>query len=244
MVSFEEKFQELKKTQDIEEINNFLIELGENPECKYLKYIEYFIKNFNTQKRAKINLNIIWLLGKITINDKINHFFIDYLYEVYYNTDRWVRNEILHTLNQLFPQIKYSEDLKSIIKFSINDEYKPIRLNILKLLSNLEEISIDFHLVILKMLNTADSDELEQLTTIIKKLVHNEKDFFNFLSEKENYKILTKNGIRNILISFFSSILSLETFRNKITQSKWDSIQKENFLKEIDIYQKIILKKL
>ena len=80
MTILEDKFESLKKSQDPNEINDFLIELGKNLDLDLEKYLRFFIENLEPQLISKISLNLIWLLGEIASKSKLNQFFIDYIF--------------------------------------------------------------------------------------------------------------------------------------------------------------------
>jgi len=83
---------------------------------------------------------------------------------------------------------------------------------------------------------------LELSTNILRKSIKNENTLVDLLNSFENYKILNKKGIRSILLIYFNSLDSLESFRKLILKSKWDISYKEMFLNEIDDYQRLLLK--
>ena len=66
----------------------------------------------------------------------------------------------------------------------------------------------------------------------------------NSLNYNDNYKTLKPYTIRTLLLIYFRSPLNLESFREKISNLNWEVEYKEIYIKEIDTYEKILLKKI
>ena len=96
-MNLEEKFNRLKKSKVSEEIDDFLIEIGRNPQLNYLSFIEYFIENCDPPLFHKIKLNLIYALGEVGKLKKIPAEFSKFLISEYNSSDRWVRDEVIKT---------------------------------------------------------------------------------------------------------------------------------------------------
>ena len=237
-------FEQVKVSSDPEEINDFLIELGKQPRLEYLSFLEYFIENCNPEIHGQIKINLVYDLGEIGKIKIIDVKFIDYLIKEYYNSDRWIRNEIIVALKKISINTNLSEKFLGLVGRALNEDYAPIKTNALKALSYIDNIPKSLLKNILQILNSSNS-ELEELSTnILRKSIKNENILVDLLNSFENYKILNKKGIRLIILIYFNSVDSLESFRKLISKSKWDIRNKEMFLNEIDDYQKLLLKNL
>jgi len=237
-------FEQVKVSSDPEEINDFLIELGKQPRLEYLSFLEYFIENYNPEIHGQIKINLVYDLGEIGKIKIIDVKFIDYLIKEYYNSDRWIRNEIIVALKKISINTNLSEKFLGLVGRALNEDYAPIKTNALKALSYIDNIPKSLLKNILQILNSSNS-ELEELSTnILRKSIKNENILVDLLNSFENYKILNKKGIRSIILIYFNSVDSLESFRKLISKSKWDIRNKEMFLNEIDDYQRLLLKNL
>ena len=65
MVVIKLKFDEIKKSNNPDLINDFLIVLSENPSKEHLGYLNHFIESTDAQILNKIKLNLMYLLGEI-----------------------------------------------------------------------------------------------------------------------------------------------------------------------------------
>ena len=235
-------FEKIKKSNDPEKINDFLIEISKHPRFEYLSLIDYFIGYLAPKIHEQIKINLIYNLGELGKLEKIDIKFIDYLEKEYYNSDRWIRNEIIVAFRKISMNIDLSENVKEVIGRALNENYTPIKTNALKTLSHISNIPKFLLKNILHILNSSNS-ELEELSTnILRKSIKDENILVDLLDSFENYKILNKKGIRSILLIYFNSLDSLESFRKLILKSKWDISYKEMFLNEIDDYQRLLLK--
>ena len=98
MEKIEELFQKVKNSEDSEEINDFLIELGNAPQEEYLSYLDYLLKNCTPSLINDIKINLIYVLGQIGKYMKVTDNNLDYLHQEYFQSDQWVRNEIIKAL--------------------------------------------------------------------------------------------------------------------------------------------------
>ncbi len=238
------KFEEIKKAKNPEVINDFLMKLSEEPSIEYLNLIQYLIDNLETQTFEKVKLNIIFLLGEIGKLSILDLKYLDFLLEFYYKSDRWVRNEIIQAFGKISKNTKLTDDIFKLIGYAINDDYSPIRVNALKIILDLEYLPHFVQRNLYYIMNLHDS-ELEPLCVrIFERLLSDYNQLFDSLNNSANYKILNLRAFRVLLFIYFKSPINLETFRQKISKSKWEDDYKENFLKEINMYEKLLLRRL
>jgi len=235
-------FEKIKKTRKPEEINNFLHKLSKKPIEEYLIFLDFFIKNLEKQIFDKIKLNLIFLLGEIGKSTPLQQDYIEFIFNSYYVSDRWIRNEIIQTIDKISTQSKLSEKIIELIGYAINDEYPPIRSNALKVLLKLEELPNVKN--IFQVLNSKDSEIVENGLEVLIKFIPNSARLFDSLNSSNNYKILKIKAIRTVLLICFNSLIYLESLRDMILKSSWESNYKEIYLKEIDTYERILLKKI
>ena len=247
MKKLTEKFENIKKSKDPEEINDFLIELGNNPAAEYLSILDFFIEDFNPEIFNQIKLNLIFNIGEIGKLQGLDNKYLDFLIKEYYSSDRWIRNEIICTLSKIASQIKLPEKFLEILKYAIIDDYLPIAINAMKTLIYYDDIPNELFKNLFKVLQTSDSDLNDQISKVLLKFIHNENRLFELLNASENYKILNKKAIRALLIIFFSSAISMENldlFKDLLTKSEWESKYKKAFFNEIEVYEKLLLRNI
>ena len=104
--------KELVKSEDTNLINNFLIEASRQPDNKDLKKINFLIKDASKSVLEKIKLNLIYFLGEFGKVQKLDTIYLQFLVTSYYNSDRWIRNEILETFNKLSKENELSDEIK------------------------------------------------------------------------------------------------------------------------------------
>ncbi|MFX0149060.1 MAG: hypothetical protein ACFE8E_15105, partial [Candidatus Hodarchaeota archaeon] len=64
---------------------------------------------------------------------------------------------------------------------------------------------------------------------------------YHIFDISENYKLLTKNSVRVLLVEYFESLPKLENFRERIEKANWNEKYKSLLFKEIDSYQRILI---
>ncbi len=237
-------FEEIKDAKDPEVINDFLIKISENPNKDYLIYIDYLIQNLNKQIFNKVKINLIFFIGEIGKTTILNEKYLTFLLEAYYTSDRWIRNEIMQAIEKITANSDITDPVIDLINNAINDDYTPIKINALRVILNLKEFPNSMKKNLFRILNSKDSDLETLCTQILSKFFPDLDYLFNALDELENYKILKSHSIRIILLLYFRSVLNLESLRQRISNSNWEIGYKDNYFKEIDIYEKIILKNL
>ncbi len=241
MESLKNNFEELK---DPEEINNFLIKLTENPSIEDLKCIKHFINNLDTQIFDKVKLNLIFLIGEIGKLSPLGPKCLKFLSETYYTSDRWIRNEMIQAIGKISKKTKITGDVIKLIGYAVNDDYTPIKVNALKTLLDFGDLPLFIRRNIFLTLNLKDPELEPFCVKIFEKFLPDFNQLFNSLDYSENYNILKPKAIMALLLVYFRSPLNLESFRQKISTSNWEDNYKEIYFKEIDTYEKILLKRL
>lgn len=244
-MSLEEKFNRVKKSKNPEEVDDFLIEMSRNPQIKYLSFIEYFIENCDPPLFHKIKLNLIYALGEIGKLKQIPDKFTRFLIREYNGSDRWVRGEVIKTFEKLSSNTILDDSVIKLLGIASNEEYLPISINALNILSKrMLRVPKTILRNILNAFNSSNSDLRELASEVLTKMVKNEEELFGSLLQNDNYKILKKNAIRSLLVIYFKSIFSIESFRQKIIKSKIESFYKDIILNEIKTYKSILSKVL
>lgn len=241
---FEKNFEDVKSSGDPGMINNFLIELGKRPSQEHLVYLKYFIKNSESHVFDEVALNLAYVLGEIGNLTSVEDFYLDFLFETYHQSDRWVRDEIIQAINKISNNVKLDEKIIQLIGNALNDDFLSIKINALKVLQKFDSLPIYVYKNLFYVLNSKDSELLEECNKVLDKLNLNSHSLFNVLDQFENYKILKPRGIRALLLIQFNSIINLESFRAFISSSNWVENYKIKFMKEIDIFQRILAKNL
>ncbi|MFX0021235.1 MAG: hypothetical protein ACFE9S_02845 [Candidatus Hermodarchaeota archaeon] len=244
MDSIEKKFVDVKTSNNSEKLNDFLIELSKNPQKEYLKYLGFFSKNLESQVFEKIQLNFIYLIGEIGRLVPLEEGYLSLLIDTYYKSDRWIRSEIIQAIKKIIEKNELTEEIIKLIGYAINDEYRPIKINSLKIILNLKEIPIFIRRSIFLALKTNDIELNELCIRIFEKHIPDFNDLFNSLDYSDNYILLKPHAIRTLLLTYFKSPINIESFRTKILESNWKIEYKEGYIKEIDVYTKILLKSI
>lgn len=244
MNNIENLFNQIKEIKDAKLINEFLIHLSHNPKQIYLLYLNHFIKNLSNLVLSQVNINIIYLIGEIGKDNLISEKFIDFLIEQYFKSDRWIRNEVLIALEKTSEKNQLSEKVYEVLSQAIHEEYEPLVEKAFILIKNLDQIPENLQASLLRIKFRTQNQELNDLIQDILKMAFNsERQLFIKLSEKKNLEFLDKKYIRTLLTACFESIESVESFRNRILNSNWNEEVKLSFLREIDTFQKILLRK-
>jgi hypothetical protein len=236
----------LLKIQDntnLQEINDILIELSKNPNEKTLVIVDYFLDSLNATILNKIKLNLIFLLGAIGSVTVLNRKYLNFLVESYFNSDRWVRNEVLQSFLVILQNHEYNNEIYQIIERALNEDYSPIKKSALNILMILEELPEKVVLTLLRVLDTNNDEILEMGLKILKRSVQTGDALFELLNISKGYAILNKFIVRVLILEYFDSISELESFVEKIDSSKWEEEYKILCKTEINSFQRILRKK-
>ncbi len=234
------KIQDNKNPQ---EINDVLIELSKNPNEKSLVIVDYFLDSLNATILNKIKLNLIFLIGAIGSVTVLNRKYLNFLVESYFNSDRWVRNEIIHSFLVILQNHDYNNEIYQIIEHALNEDYAPIKKSALNVLMILKELPEKVVLTLLRVLDTNNDEILEMGLKILKRGVQTWDELFELLNISKGYTILNKFIVRVLILEYFDSISELEAFIEKINSSKWEEEYKILCNTEIKSFQRILKKK-
>jgi len=236
----------LLKIQDntnLQEINDILIELSKNPNEKSLVIVDYFLDSLNATILNKIKLNLIFLLGAIGSVTVLNRKYLNWLVESYFNSDRWVRNEIIQSFLVILQNHDYNKEIYKIIEHALNEDYAPIKKSALSVLMVLKELPEKVVLTLLRILDTNNDEILEMGLKLLKRSVQTWDELFELLNISKGYTILNKFIVRVLILEYFDSISELEAFIEKINSSKWEEEYKILCNTEINSFQRILKKK-
>ncbi len=240
----EARYKEAKESRDPEIINNFLIELGKNPNKEYLSFLDFFMNNLEKQLYERVKLNVVFVLGEIGKEIQISEAYLQKLIDMYYTSDRWIRYEIIQAIIKISKHSKLNEKIIILMGNALNDDYLPVKRSVLTMLKNLEILPDSIRAQFFRVLNSKESEILDLCRQVLERLFLSTENIFKLLDSSEIYKILKPQGIRSLLLMKFTSISNLETFREFVINAGWDVSYKEQYLKEIDTMQRILLKTL
>ncbi|MFW9895109.1 MAG: hypothetical protein ACFFD7_04825 [Candidatus Thorarchaeota archaeon] len=244
MDPFENEFNNLKNSSNPETVNDFLIRISENPKEEYLSFLEYFLKEADEELYNKIKLNLIFVLGEIGNVTKLSNYYFKKLSDIFYTSDRWVRNEIIQTISKISKNTKLNEEIFILLGNALNDDYLPVKKGVLELLKSFESLPNSIMLQFFRVLNTKDTEILDLCRQVFESVPLKLESIYRFLDTSENYKVLKPRAIRSLLLIEFKLITALEAFRRFIRNSGWEDNYKLIYLKEIDTLQSILLKTL
>lgn len=225
-----------------QEINDILIELSKNSNEKTLVIVDYFLDSLNATILNKIKLNLIFLLGAIGSATVLNRKYLNFLVESYFNSDRWVRNEIIQSFLVILQNHEYNNEIYQIIEHALNEDYAPIKKSALSVLMILKELPEKVLLTLLRVLNTNNEEIVEMGLKILKRGVQTGDELFELLNISKGYTILNKSIVRVLILEYFDSISELELFIEKINSSKWEEEYKILCNTEINSFQRILKK--
>jgi hypothetical protein len=226
-----------------QEINDILIELSKNPNEKTLAIVDYFLDSLNATILNKIKLNLIFLIGAIGSVTVLNRKYLNFLVESYFNSDRWVRNEIIQSFLVILQNHDYNKEIYTIIEHALNEDYTPIKKSALNVLMILKELPEKIILTLLRVLDTNNDEILEMGLKILKRDIQTWDELFELLNISQGYTILNKFIIRVLILEYFDSISELEAFVEKINSSKWEEEYKILCNTEINSFQRILKNK-
>ncbi|MFX1408585.1 MAG: hypothetical protein ACFFBW_16665 [Promethearchaeota archaeon] len=238
-----ENLEKILDSNDPEKINDFLISLSKNPEEISSDLFNFILKNLDSNTLEKIKMNFIFLLGEIGKIKKIDDNFYTYLIDSYFDSDRWVRDEILGAFIKISYFFPPNEDLVELLSFAINEDYFPLKKKALDLLNLIEKVPLDIINKLFKNLDVPDSVIVDKIMNIFKKNIKNQKELMEFLNYSENYKVLNNSIIRTLLINYVYSINNLSELRSSVQNCNWNEKFKNLLINESKIYEKILLKR-
>ena len=101
MENLEKEFKKIKDSDNSDEINDFLIKIGKDPQLAFISFLNHFIEHPKKVFYENIKMNLIYDLGQIGRIIDLEDSYIDYLINEYYKSDRWIRNEIILVFNKI-----------------------------------------------------------------------------------------------------------------------------------------------
>lgn len=237
-----QKLLDALELEDFDFINDFLIDISKNLKLEDLKYISLLLNSQYQDLWNNYVINLIYYLGELGNEFILDKKYIKFMKNIYNESDRWVRNEILSSILKLVNINDLKEDILFIINNALSDEYTPIKLNSFKILNCLDFISEE---VMVKIFLTLPFENQEIKATsfqVIKKNIPSDKILIKILEKVSEIKPnLEIPLIRSILTHLFQSVMDLEQFREKLLESNLSDEIKKKFLAEIKIMQKILL---
>ncbi len=244
MEDIEKTLLKIQDNPNSQEINDILIELSKNPSEKSLVIVDYFLDSLNSIILNKIKLNLIFLIGVIGSKTVLNRKYLNFLVESYFNSDRWVRNEIIQSFLVILQNHEYNNEIYQIIEHALNEDYAPIKKSALNVLMILKELPEKVVLTLLRVLDTNNDEILEMGLKILKRSVQTGDALFELLNISKGYANLNKFIVRVLILEYFDSISELESFVEKIDSSKWEEEYKILCKTEIKSFQRILKKKV
>ncbi|MBD3254376.1 MAG: hypothetical protein GF383_04745 [Candidatus Lokiarchaeota archaeon] len=250
MNKIQSEYEKVKNCEDPERINSFLINLSQNCDHNSISYLKHFIDELDKESFQRVKLNLIFVLGQIAEKKyEFGREYIDFLIKEYYQSDRWIRNEIIVALSKILEggDISISNEIWKVISSALKDNYQLINKNVIALISNLNNVPDSVLKDVFVVLKSDNTELVDETLELLKSHILNEIKLFKLLDLSENYRRLNKKAVRYILGAFFDSglkIRQLDNFREAISLSEWEDEYKLLFISEIDTYEKLFIKQL
>ncbi|TXT61171.1 MAG: hypothetical protein BAJALOKI1v1_1170004 [Promethearchaeota archaeon] len=242
-MSIKNQFEQIRDSTNPNKINDFIITLTKEPQKEHLNFVDFFIEHFSEQLLNKIKINLVYLIGVLSHKVYLEDKYLKFLVKHYYTSDRWVRNEIIKAFKKIAEFQNLEEQFMDLISNSLKEEYVPIIINALDSLWNCDAL-LQTHLKnILFVIDHESSQISTKAKALLKREVKSYTDLFQFLNEENSYKRLNKPQFRALLLTFFDSVFALEEFKTLIVASNWDLDEKNTYLRELETFEKILLRK-
>ncbi len=244
-ISLKKLLKQAKKKNDVAQLNDLIIDFGKNPHPFHLELINDLLDQIDGVLLEKIILNLVYFLGELGKSHEIPRKYIEFLHDIYYKSDRWVRLEIMSAFNNISEKNILQREDMNLIKSGLKEEYDKIKIQALKCIQHLEKIPNEILKEVILLLDSSNQEIIEISSNVMKIHVRNEVFLFELLDADDFYKHLSQKIFRKIIIAIFDSPLlvpSMEVFKKLIVNSNWAQEKKEFFLKEIKTYSKILLK--
>jgi len=221
-------------------INDIIIELSQRPNPLHFEIIDLLLDTLSNEELSKININIVYLLGELGKIASLEQKYIQYLYETFYVSDRWIRSEILKVLEKNLDLVKSNSNFIQILSSALKEEYESNIIIALKIIRQLDKFPAPLFKSILVVLNKTESKLNENIAKVIERHLNDDFLIFELLNQNDNYRILKPHGLRLILQAFFPSTNKIENFQTLIENSDWEDEEKSKFLKEIAIIRNLV----
>jgi hypothetical protein len=241
-MSVKNLFEEIKNSDDPNEINEYIIELAEGPKEGYLPILDYLIEDISETLLDNIRVNLVYLIGELALTTTIPRKYLDFLKTQYVRSDRWERNEIIKAFKNIVKHQEIKREYIDVIATAVKEDYLSLKKNALECLIEIQSIGEDNLKKILLSIDTNEREVIKKARKIIRKELSNQERLFKILNKDGFYRFISKYAIRTILMTLFKTVMRVESFRERIAKSDWKNPAKRTFLKEIDTYEKILLK--
>jgi hypothetical protein len=238
----QKSFEEIKDSSNPEEINEFLIELAQHPKEEYFSIIDYFLNNLSSSLLDDVRVNLFYLIGELSHVIEVPQKYLDFLKAQYIRSDRWERNEIIKAFKSIVKHQQIQKKYVDLIATAVKEDYTSLKENAFECLTEIQNLEDNNLKKILLAINTNKSEILKRARKILRREILNQDRLFRLLNDDGFYKFIDKIAIRILLMTFFDSVIRVESFRERIDNSDWDNPEKQIFLDEIDTYEKILLK--
>ncbi|MEJ2296752.1 MAG: hypothetical protein P8Y23_18555, partial [Candidatus Lokiarchaeota archaeon] len=123
---------------DLNLINDIIIELCQEPKNYHFEVVDFLTKTLKKEDLRKININLIYLLGELGKIKPLEDKYIKYLLDTFYISDRWIRQEILKSLEKNINAVKSNKNFFKVISDSLKEEYEPNNITALKIILQLD----------------------------------------------------------------------------------------------------------
>lgn len=229
-----------KKYSDLNFINDIIIELSQEPKTFHFEIVDFLTKILKEEDLRKININLIYLIGELGKIKPLEEKYVKYLLDTFYISDRWIRQEILKSLEKNINVVKSHETFMKVISDALKEDYEPNNTTALKVIFQLDKIPPPLFRSFLTVINKEQHGLQEDITKIINKNFDTGSLIFELLNQNKNYLILKPNGVRLVLQSLISSINEIDAIQTLIKGSDWEDNCKSLFLDEIKIIKNLI----
>ncbi|MBY9004567.1 MAG: hypothetical protein KGD73_11385 [Candidatus Lokiarchaeota archaeon] len=228
------------KSENFDAINEFLIEASKTPHLKNLIDIDYLITNSPNSLLNHFAINLIFLLGEISKNHFLSDYYIEFMTETYFKSDRWIRSEILFAFSKSIRNDDLFKKISEIIEFALTDDYDPIRINALTIINNTRNIPRRYFPRMIKNLESKNPKISEKSIEALKKHVVSIDILYEILLDDNAINLYNKQILRSIMLTFFTEVHLVEDFKKIIMNSDLDLAKKELVNSEIKTYKRIL----
>ena len=229
-----------KNYSDLNFINGIILELSKEPKVFQFEIVDFLTKTLKKEDLRKININLIYLLGELGKIKPLEEKYVKYLLDSFYISDRWIRQEILKSLEKNIKVVKSHETFIKVISDALKEDYEPNNITALKVVLQLDKVPPPLFRSFLTLINKQQHELQEYITKILSKDFDTGSLIFELLNQNKNYRILKPNGVRLVLQSLISSINEIDAFQTLIKSSDWEDNYKSLFLDEIKIIKNLI----
>ncbi|MHA1191314.1 MAG: hypothetical protein ACTSP9_03340 [Promethearchaeota archaeon] len=228
------------KSENYDDINEFLIEASKTPNLKNLIDIDYLITNSQDSFLYHFTINLVFLLGEIGKNHFLSDNYINFLIKTYFKSDRWIRNEILLAFSKSIRIDELFKNILDVIEFALVDDYDPITISALTIVHYTKKIPERFFPKIIKNIESKNPKIVQKSIKALKKHMKSTNVLYEILLKENTINLYSKQILRSLLLTFFKEVNLVEEFKEKIMNSDLDLAKKESLISEIKTYQRIL----